>query len=166
VLTFLKSLIAPSCQLPAPRDPSARLCLENLEERLALSATPSVPLPPPKVDLVAPVAHHAKKGIEMPVAHHAEKDIGMPVAHPETPVHGYKWRRRPWWPYASAEAQTGAHAAILAVAQSNVQHQQARAAHLVVGGVEQILVTISGEGKVVKHVPEGPLPTELGAVKQ
>ena len=64
--------------------PRARLHLESMEVRLVASTSP--------VASVAPVA--AATVTPTPVA--ADNQGGIIPISPDRPVHGYKWRPRPW----------------------------------------------------------------------
>jgi hypothetical protein len=148
----------------------ARLNVERLEAREALSAAPlALPGPTLAPALVAPALHADSTG-----------GLG-PIATPDRPVHGYKWRRpHPWvaTPAAHIGNPGGALGDVviadtLATGHTSgkrqheplASHQGEVFLHLAAGGTDGP-TALTGHGLVVVRLPEGPLPTEaLAAVK-
>jgi hypothetical protein len=151
MLRWLKNVVTRSRRLGTPGSaPGHRVVLrvETLEDRLAPSATPAVPLP----RLAAAPASLAALPLEA--------GGGIHRIQIETPVHGYKWRPR--WPRALGQDATPAMllAHPLAGPVSGYHPPAASAAHLIGGGADQALVTIGANGHFGTQTPEGPVPTE------
>jgi hypothetical protein len=129
------------------RRPSASrpacLQVEALEGRLALSATPSVPLPPPLVTFVAPVVTQNTA------------DGGVDVVEPNRCVHGYKWRPRPFDSTGTA-APFGLMQREPSIASQRLSFVAGETAHLVKGGADGVTVVISSNGHVVPPPSPGP----------
>jgi hypothetical protein len=150
MFAFLKNLATgvarPSRQRAAAR-PKRRTCLnvEMLEERLALSSSPlggSSLLAPP---VAAPMAQTAS---------------GIGVILPDRPVHGYKWRRPPWYPWdGSAPGSTPAQTI------ADLDRAAAVVQHLVAGGADGTNVMMAANGHVTVQPHEGPAPTEFLGVR-
>jgi hypothetical protein len=145
---FLKNLIAGlrqrSAQRPPPPPRCARLGVESLEVREVLS---TVPVLPTTALVTAPVVHADSTGGTLGV-----------IATPETPVHGYKWRRlRPW----ALDAQSPQVTTMMiqsdrvVVATQALPQHDAVFLHLAAGGTDGTTVLIGGTGVV--RGPQGPL---------
>jgi hypothetical protein len=135
----------------APR--GVRLNVEALEAREVLSASP--------IRLLTAALTPALVGASAPHADSTGGTLG-PIETPETPVYGYKHRRR--IPLAvnivspevtPAKLQPG----LVAQSTQTMSHQGEVFSHLAVGGADGSTV-LSSSGLVVLHLPEGPLPTE------
>jgi hypothetical protein len=151
---FLKNLIAALRRRPARR-PSpprrARLGVEAMEAREVLS---TVPMLPTAALVTAPAVHADSTG-----------GTHGGIATPETPVHGYKWRRpRPW---ALDAGSTGSMRAVLqsdggAPASQSVPHRLEMVLHLAAGGADGTTFLIGGTGVV--RGPQGSPAFEALAV--
>src|SRR5262245_48960249 len=116
---------------PRPSTPQKRhvtLQVESLDQRLVPSAVAA------KAVVPAPAA--------LPIQ--TESTGGVKVAELDRPVHGYKWRPRPWGGGAESPRET------------LTTFVAAQVSHLAAGGADGILV-LTGGGRVMPHPPEGPL---------
>jgi hypothetical protein len=77
---------------------------------------------------------------------------------PDRPVHGYKWRRPPWWPYAVTTAgdPTRLSPGIVVLGQTP---PPPAAVHLAFGGADGS-TGVTAAGHIVVTPPGGPLPSE------
>jgi hypothetical protein len=166
---FLSRLMAAIQQLGRRRPmrrPEKRigLRLESLEERQVPSTVA------PKFAVPSTVPAHAASFAPVADTHH-----GSAVAEPERCVHGYKWRRPPWYPWNAAISSQGAVAqgtlAIDAVMSASTSSNplsaknthEAVANHLVAGGADGLTIVVSTSGQVGS--PVGPLTFNVGLPK-
>jgi len=153
---FLTRILAGFCNSGTrPRqadiDRRVRLNVEGLEDRLALSTS--------GLANIAPVLAPALQGDNISGT---SGDIAMPLKC----VHGYKWRPRPLavTPAQAPQHEVGGLRADPTTGLQAARPNLAQVIHVAVGGADGILITVSGPGHVVVHPPEGPLPTEAGAL--
>jgi hypothetical protein len=134
---------------PACQDRTVRLNLETMEERLALSAAPALPIHPPLL-LPALVGATSPKQDQMP-ALPAATNPGTGVVDPLRChcVHGYKWRPRP---YSTSEPTPQKSEVTI----DNLKVLSVEAGHLVAGGADGTLVLISAHGPTVTPPLQGP----------
>jgi hypothetical protein len=124
---------------PARRRRQRDLTIGTLEERLALSTSPL--------------------GTDAPVLPPNSTGSGTVVILPDRPVHGYKWRPRPWWPYSGGGTGTVASLSPKVVTLQGPTVEHSTNAALLVGGADGRTVSI-GHGHVVVMPPLGPAPIE------
>jgi hypothetical protein len=138
---------------PPPQERRVRLQVESMEERMVPSTVaPKAAIPPSAPALTAP----------FPVQ--TDTTGGVTVVLPDQCqcIHGYKWRRRPRWPWAAPADQ--AHQLMAPVVPVQAYQPPAAAGnHLAVGGSEGVTVLTSVDGHLVVPPHGGPLPSELSA---